>query len=123
MAMSLGMLLIGCAHDEPRLTQPSQVATYGTERFSHTVYQGSDKEYHYFAWTHHLKRGSWKVPRYALELPGEFPRGKGEAFVKHDADANLIPFGFKPAREKKAAPEKKKPVSEKKPAPEKKPAH
>ncbi|MDB6153620.1 MAG: hypothetical protein JWL90_2073 [Chthoniobacteraceae bacterium] len=85
------------------MTQPSQVACYGTERLSHTVYQGSDREYHYFAWTHHLKRGTWKIPRYALELPGEFPLGKGESFVKHDADANLVLFGFKAAREKKKA--------------------
>ena len=96
--LSLGLLLTGCAHNEPELAQPSQVACYGSERFSHTVYLGSDKEYHYFAWTHELKRGSWKIPRYALELPGEFPRGKGRSFVKHDAQANLILFGFKPTR-------------------------
>ncbi len=99
LALSLG-LLVACAAPEPESTQPSQIACYGVKLRSRTVYRGSDKGFHYFAWTKGLKSGEWKVPRYALELTGEFPLGKGESFVKHNAAADLILFGFTPAKKK-----------------------
>lgn len=94
------LVLAACAHraEPPRITQPSQVPCYGERTFERTVYLGSDREFHYFAWVHHLKSERVRVPRYALELPGEFVLGKGEAFVRHRADATLEVYGFKPAR-------------------------
>ncbi len=97
LALSLG-LLGACAAPEPEATQPSQIACYGVKPQDRTVYRGSDKRFHYFAWTHGLKSGAWKVPRYALELVGEFPLGNGESFAKHNAAADLILFGFTPAK-------------------------
>ena len=97
LAVVLALAPASFASEHPDVVMPSEIACYGTTTFSKTLYLGYDTKVHYFFWRKGLQTGMWKVPRFYLDLPGDFPTGKGKAFVKHNANAELVLFGFKPA--------------------------
>lgn len=48
-------LLAGCVSSHPKLVSADAVPVYGTDPGYHTVYTGSDNQYHFFGWSRGLR--------------------------------------------------------------------
>jgi hypothetical protein len=79
-------LVSGCASSRPKLVDADAVPLYGVDPMYHTVYIGSDGQYHYFGWNRGLRSGQVKVDKAHLKLSREFARGTSTAFVEKTRD-------------------------------------
>jgi len=79
------LLTTACYSDRVAQIHASEFVNYGEDPLSHTVYEGSDAQYHYFGWSHGKSGGRWKIPKSEMPFEHEFPVGSRHAFVERDA--------------------------------------
>lgn len=67
---------------------------YGDTPLSHTLYEGSDLEYHYFGWSSGKSGGKWKIDKSQLQLTCEFPFNSAQesSFIKEIAVNRYEPW-------------------------------
>ncbi len=69
----------------------SEFVMYGYDPLSHTVYTGSDAEYHYFAWSKGKAGGRWRILKSEMSFDREFPVGPHKSFLHRDAQGHWQP--------------------------------
>lgn len=87
--------MAACESTEPHYTQPSRVPTVGSGLVQYTAYEGSDRDFHYFASRYGLKRRVYKVPRDAMPYwkTPIAPHGKiHDVYVERNREGELIPI-------------------------------
>ena len=87
----------GCAESGYEKISASDFVNYGDTPLSHTVYVGSDTEYHYFVWSSGKAGGKWQVEKSQMPFRAEMPLGEVEAFLIEDDNGRLQPFGIQVA--------------------------
>ena len=89
------LIFTSCAHRTKTVT-PNEIVCYGTDPLYHTLYKGSDEEYHYFRYSKGKVFGFWKVKRDELELSETFSRNSNQKrFVERDESGRLKLMSFK----------------------------
>ncbi len=92
-AIALVLFLASCYAEQVREIGPGQFVDYGDTPIEHTIYLGSDDQYHYFAWSHGKSGGRWKIDRDLMNLNRVFPVTDGRsAFLYTDDEGQLQPW-------------------------------
>ncbi len=73
-----------CVSDRVVQIHGSEFVNYGVDPLSHTVYLGSDAEYHYFAWSKGKSGGRCKILKSEMPFDHEFPVGSSKSFLERD---------------------------------------
>ncbi|MES2917425.1 MAG: hypothetical protein V4729_02285 [Pseudomonadota bacterium] len=90
---ALVALVAGCASSRPHQIHAAELNNFGSTPLSHTVYLGSDQEFHYFAWSSGKSGGKWKVSRSELAFSPEWPVAQGRtAFLKQNQQGQWQPY-------------------------------
>jgi hypothetical protein len=86
------MCACGCASNRVAQIDAAAFRNYGASPLQHTMYMGSDAEFHYFAWSDSLRSGRWRVRKVAMpfrtEWAVELQRG---SFLVQDQDGQWQP--------------------------------
>lgn len=78
----LPICLCGCAGTgKYEIVDANNIILYVSTPMSHTIYMGSDKEWHYFVWEDNFSSGKWKVDKMKLKVVGEMPVNTTGYFV------------------------------------------
>jgi hypothetical protein len=65
---------------------------YGAEPLRHTLYLGSDKQFHYFVWENGKAGGHWKVNKSEMPFAHEWLVGNGEVPLTKDSEGHWQPY-------------------------------
>lgn len=85
------LTIFGCnGSDDYQHINLDRFKNYGDTPLEHTVYKGTDNDYHYFIWSNGKSGGKWKVNKQNLDFECElsFPLEKG-AFIFKNNDGKL----------------------------------
>ena len=72
------LVAISCGGAKPVLITPGEFHNYGDAPLEHTLYLGSDSQFHYFAWSHDKSGGRWKIEKSDMPFHREFKLGTYE---------------------------------------------
>jgi len=90
---ALAMVFAGCASNRPNYIHAAEFKNYGSTPLSHTVYLGSDQQFHYFAWSSGKSGGKWKAKKSELSFATEWPLAEGRtAFLMQNQQGQWQPY-------------------------------
>jgi len=71
---------------------PDDLRIYGDTPLEHTIYLGSDSNFHYFAWTRGKASGRWRILKASMPFACEFPFEEREAILVLDDSGLPQPY-------------------------------
>ena len=83
------LLFLACADRGPVKTTAADLPFYGTDPLNHTMYVGSDGDFHHFRWSHGKRSGTYLVDREQISFVETFAVGDRSAFLVRDDDGIL----------------------------------
>lgn len=90
---ALVALVAGCASSRPNQIHATEFKNYGSTPLSHTVYLGSDQQFHYFAWSSGKSGGKWKVLKSELPFTAGWPVAQERtAFLMKNQQGEWQPY-------------------------------
>ena len=84
-----GLILSGCSDPGPVETTAADLPVYGTDPLYHTVYVGSDTDFHHFRWSRGKRSGAYLVPREQISFFETFEVGGRSSFLVRTDDGTL----------------------------------
>ena len=89
------LLLLACTDRSPVKTTAADLPVYGTDPLNHTLYVGSDADFHHFRWSHGKRSGTYLVAREQISFAETFAVGDRSAFLVRgdDGTLRLLRFG------------------------------
>ena len=90
---ALVALAVGCSSSRPNKIHAAEFRNYGATSLSHTVYLGSDQQFHYFSWSSGKSGGKWKILKSELPFAAEWPVAQGRtAFLMQNEKEQWQPY-------------------------------
>ena len=62
---------------------------YGDEPLKHTLYRGSDFDFHYFRWANGKISGKWKIEKNKISFKKELKFGEGELLLHKNKNGEI----------------------------------
>jgi hypothetical protein len=90
--LAVAALALSCSGDAPVQIAAAEFKNYGDSPLEHTLYIGSDEEFHYFVWSSGKSSGHWKIEKSEMPFHQDFPLGTREAFLVTAPDGTVQPY-------------------------------
>lgn len=85
-------VILGCAKNNFPLIDIASFKNYGNKPLNHTMYLGSDNDFHYFTWSSGKTQGKWRVRKAELKLGCEYRFNQKESFLIKNEDGIYAPY-------------------------------